>query len=108
VSDLRQLSFTETELPASVAEGSEKGQMKRSKKIPWDDASYLMRSDVEREKKPRLVEGGGKLPYQPFSFDWAEIRRVWAEIGIIQRNEGKVRAHVFMLAEWQRRLKKTK
>ena len=45
----------------------------RKFKPGWDDASYLMRTDVEREKKPRLESG--KLPEQEFSFDFAAIRK---------------------------------
>ena len=75
----------------------------RKFKPGWDDASYLMRTDVEREKKPRLESG--KLPEQEFSFDFAAIRKAWEAVGV-HVNEFEIRAHVVELAMWQRPVKK--
>ena len=98
-------SSSQRELFESVVEGSE-GQMKpqRKHRPNWDDASYLMRTDPEREKKPRIE--AGKLPEVPFSFDWPAIKKAWEAIGVTWLKEGDVRVHVVDLATWKRRWKK--
>jgi hypothetical protein len=70
----------------------------------WDDASYLMRTDPEREKKPRLVESE-PLRIRSKRFNFETCRGAWLAIGLIQ-NEGHVRAHMARLKEWERRLRK--
>jgi hypothetical protein len=73
------------------------------RKLQWDDAFYLARTDPEREPPKRFESE--KLPEQPFEFDFPAIERAWAALGV-KVNEAAVKIHIVELAQWQRRFKK--
>jgi hypothetical protein len=66
----------------------------------WDDASYLMRTDPEREEKPRLE--GGKLPrFKKQPFDIQAALKSWRAIGVHLSAE-QIREHMAMLKKWEK------
>jgi hypothetical protein len=70
----------------------------------WDFASYMMRTDVEGERAPRLESEPLRIRRRRFDFE--ACRTAWLAIGLIQ-SEGHVRAHMERLKVWEkRRLKK--
>jgi hypothetical protein len=73
-------------------------QMKTKRKIEWDDTSFIMRTDPEREPKPRPKPG--KMPrFKKQEFDFEACRKAWAAIGVIV-NRGEVLGHMAMLEGW--------
>jgi len=71
---------------------------KRKYKPVWDDASFIMRTDPEREKKPRPEPT--KLPrFKRRPFDFEACRQAWAAIGVIA-NEKEIVGHIAALEDW--------
>jgi hypothetical protein len=100
---LRLQSLTEAQLLGCVVEGFRKGQMKSQRKFRrnWDDASFIMRTDVERQKKPRLESEPLDIPTRK-RFDFKAARKAWAAIDMIV-SEKRVRDHMKMLSDWEGR-----
>jgi hypothetical protein len=67
----------------------------------WGDASFIMRTDPERERKPRLEAGKFELP-DCGEFSMPTCLAVWRAIGLIN-NLDHIREHVEKLERWQTR-----
>jgi hypothetical protein len=77
-------------------------EMKTAKKIQWDDASFIIRTDPEREPKPRPKPG--KIPrFQKQEFDFEAAKKAWAAVGVIV-NEKEILEDMAKLKAWERRL----
>ena len=75
--------------------------MKPAKKFKpgWDFASYMMRTDVEHERMPRLVESE-PLDIPTRKFRMANALRAWKEIGV-KNDSAWIRDHLAKLKKWQ-------
>jgi hypothetical protein len=81
--------------------GSEKGQMNRSKKIPWDDGFYMARTDPERERKPQIKPGKPlKLESEPC--DIGALTEAWAAVGV-RFDVVRFMDDLARLDQWERR-----
>ena len=69
----------------------------------WDYASFVMRTDVEHERRPRLPATVIKLP-QRVRLDPARAVAAWADIGLTI-DESRIRFHLAVIQRWQRRIK---
>jgi hypothetical protein len=68
----------------------------------WDDASFIMRSDVERVKKPRIAPEKIELPDTPEEIDMDRCLKAWRAIGVIN-NEKWIRESWERIQKWQRK-----
>jgi hypothetical protein len=72
----------------------------RKFKPNWDDAAYIMRTDPEREKKPRVQAEIIKLPATS-RLNAAKAVAAWEAIGLDNITEEHIRAHWRRLRKWQ-------
>ena len=66
----------------------------------WDYASYLMRTDVEHERRPRAKPGAFTMP-EPVEFNMERCLKAWRSIGMIN-NPNWITESMNAIQKWER------
>jgi hypothetical protein len=76
-------------------------KMKSQRKYQWDDASFLMRTDPEREPKPRIESEPLTIRINK-QFGIPDLERAWGAIGV-KFDVVRFMDHLEALGRWERR-----